>query len=203
MEVSTSPVKWKFIKEHQQHIQERASRTKISLLNFTANGECEREDFFSQEQLRRRLNDPNFSHDPEHARLFVVEDLSRDMIEFFGAKYDINPGFFQGQISDYLWYNTRDPWVEQDELPHGLKERNFFNLRYMQPMYFKDKHMMDRALVEAGSFNVLRRFDNDNANIVILDAPDSKVSHMRSKASLWIRENGSKQSGTVGKVYKP
>jgi len=76
-------------------------------------------DFQKSEKL---LSDDSFNHNPEHARLFIVEDLSRDVIETFGAQYDIDPLFFRGHISDYLWYNTRDPWTELQDLSHISQE---------------------------------------------------------------------------------
>ena len=39
-------------------------------------------------------------------RLFVVEDLSRDVIEAFGYHFKIDPSFFREHIVDYAWYNT-------------------------------------------------------------------------------------------------
>lgn len=41
-------------------------------------------------------------------RLFVVEDLSREVIEQFGAKFDIDPHVFRAHIFDNIWYNIRD-----------------------------------------------------------------------------------------------
>lgn len=38
-------------------------------------------------------------------RLWVVEDLSREVIETLGHHYDIDPSFFREHILDYVWYN--------------------------------------------------------------------------------------------------
>lgn len=38
-------------------------------------------------------------------RLFVVEDLSREVIETLGSKFDIDPSFFREHLVDYVWYN--------------------------------------------------------------------------------------------------
>ena len=106
--------------------------------------------------------------------------------------------FFRGHISDYLWYNTRDPWVELSDLYHISSERNYYNLRYMQSRYFRSQNSLDRAAEEAGAFNVLRRLDSDGCCILILDDKDSAVALGRSKASLWIRRNKGNESGTLG-----
>lgn len=39
-------------------------------------------------------------------RLFVVEDLSRNVIEALGNHFKIDPSFFREHIVDYAWYNT-------------------------------------------------------------------------------------------------
>lgn len=38
-------------------------------------------------------------------RLFVVEDLSRSVIEALGSKFDVDPSFFREHLVDYVWYN--------------------------------------------------------------------------------------------------
>lgn len=38
-------------------------------------------------------------------RLWVVEDLSREVIEALGSHYDVDPSFFREHIVDYIWYN--------------------------------------------------------------------------------------------------
>ena len=81
-----------------------------------------RTDFQKSDKLTQLLEDSKFNHNPEHARIFIVEDLSRDVIEAFGAQYDINPLFFRSHILDFLWYNTRDPWAELQDLSHINQE---------------------------------------------------------------------------------
>lgn len=41
-------------------------------------------------------------------RLFVVEDLSRNVIEALGNHFKIDPSFFREHIVDYAWYNTSE-----------------------------------------------------------------------------------------------
>lgn len=189
MEVSTSPVKWKFIKDAPSNIEMRVNRTQVAMLDFFTNGQSTRKDFNTIGELSSLFKDPTFSHNPSHARLFVVEDLSRDMIETFGAQFDIDPLFFRGQISDYLWYNTKDPWVELGDLAHIVSERNYYNFRYMSGRYFEDQNSFDRGTEQCGTFNVLRRLDHDRGSFVLQDPKNAAVALVRSKASLWIREN--------------
>jgi hypothetical protein len=139
MEVTTSPVKWRHLPASNRDM--RAERTRVAVIDFPkdGNGKPRRNSINSIDELRDLFEDPGFNHNPDHARLFVLEDLSRDVIEVFGSRYDVDPLFWRGHISDYLWFNTRDPWVELDDLPHVTRSRNFFNFRYIHPRYFRNR----------------------------------------------------------------
>lgn len=54
-----------------------------------------------EEYLSRDHDDPSVG-----LRLFVVEDLSRGVIEALGSTFDIDPSFFREHIVDYVWYNV-------------------------------------------------------------------------------------------------
>jgi hypothetical protein len=203
MEVGTSPLKWKNLEKPE--IEDRAKRTRLAVLDFSPTSEPTRKDWKdiqTSEKLRQQLLDnPEFNRDPSFARIFIVEDLSRDVIEALGAKYDINPLFFRSQISDYLWYKTRDPWVELNDLEHIASERNFFNIRYMRSRYFIDEESINEAKKELGAFNVLRRLEQDLSwKVREKRKPNGPtVGVVRSKASIWIRKNKPEEKGVVGK----
>ncbi|KAF4630715.1 hypothetical protein G7Y89_g7425 [Cudoniella acicularis] len=198
MEVGTSPIKWKFLTD--EDIELRAKRTRVAVLNFTADGKTPtRQNIQSSKELREYLEDPGLKHDPDYARLLVVEDLSRDVIELLGAQYDIDPLFFRAQIQDYLWYNTKDPWVELNDLDHIASERNFFNIRYMRPRYFISEKSIDDAKGELGTFNVLRRLEQDLSYRIrqIRKLKGPTVGVVRSKTALWIRKNKGDEKGVL------
>ena len=198
MEVGTSPIKWKFLTEEET--EQRAKRTRLAIIDFPHEGESTRRDIQSSEKLTQLWND--FNHDPDYARLFIVEDLSRDVIEALGAQYDIDPLFFRSQISDYLWYTTRDPWVELNDLDHVANERNYYNMRFMRPRYFTCEESIERSKTELGSFNVLRRLERELSWRVreLRNPTGPTVGLLRSKASLWVRKNKGDEKGILGKV---
>jgi hypothetical protein len=198
MEVGTSPLKWRHL--DQAEIENRAKRTRIAVLDFSLASATKRTDIQSSDRLRQLLADPNFNQGPAFARILVVEDLSRDVIEALGAQYDIDPLFFRSHISDYLWYNVKDAWVELNDLEHIARERNFFNIRYMRPRYFASEDSINKAIDNLGSFNVLRRLEQD-LSWKVRKARKPKghtVGLVRSKASLWIRNNKPDQKGILG-----
>ncbi|KAF3245837.1 hypothetical protein TWF192_007311 [Orbilia oligospora] len=188
MEVTTSPVKWKHITPDNRKI--RAQRTKVAIIDVLPDGPDVR--WFYDVHKLEEFFDNSKDINPDHERLFIVEDISRDVVELLGSHYNVDPFFWRGHISDYLWYNTRDPWVELEELPHIAGERNYFNLPYVHPRYFQNQESYLKATVEAGKMNVLRRLDNDGINVYVLDNDESVVALCRSKASFWMRPEGGK-----------
>ncbi|KAI1639629.1 hypothetical protein F4809DRAFT_594920, partial [Biscogniauxia mediterranea] len=187
MQVTTSPVKWQFIgsKPDIEDIrQERAQRVKVAAVDFVAGQAPPRvQEITNGSGLARCLDSPLPSGT---SRLYIVEDLSRDVVEILGSKLDIDPLFFREQISDYFWYNTRDPWVELPDLEVVSRDRPFFRISYMQPRYFENENEFIAAKREAGLFNVLRRLDDDNHGS-LFDENGATVALVRCKTSLWIK----------------
>ncbi|KAI0386594.1 hypothetical protein F5Y04DRAFT_241833 [Hypomontagnella monticulosa] len=190
MEVSTSPTKWQLIRglAHQDLKKlrdSRASRTKVAVVDFVSVQKTpDVKHIIDPGRLAECLNE---TATPNATRLYIVEDLSRDVIEHLGSKLDIDPQFFREHINDYTWFNVRDPWVELPDLNIVSRTRPYFRLTYMQPRYFKSQASFQEAQKQAGRFNVLRRLDEDNEHSSLFDDSDAVVALVRSKASLWIR----------------
>ncbi|CAJ2502797.1 Uu.00g101910.m01.CDS01 [Anthostomella pinea] len=188
MQVTTSPVKWQFIKSQpnlEAIRQERASRIKVAAVDFASGqGQPTIERINTRAGLTDRLDSALPSGT---TRLYIVEDLSRNVIELLGSRLDIDPQFFREQINDYLWFNTRDPWVELPDLDVVARNRPFFRLQYVHSRYFKNQKIFREAQVQAGMFNVLRRLDDDSEHDSLFDEHGAIIALVRSKASLWIR----------------
>ncbi|KAI5858208.1 hypothetical protein GGS23DRAFT_607733 [Durotheca rogersii] len=197
MEVTTSPNKWQLIKscdDLHQIRAERARRTKVAAIDFAPSQPNPVTELIEDpEKLQSDLDRPL---SPGATRLYIVEDLSRDVIECLGYKLNIDPLFFREHINDYLWYNTRDPWVELPDLDMVSRNRPYFRLIYTQPRYFKDKQSVETANRQAGRFNVLRRLDLDTEHRSLFDEDSAIVALVRSKASLWIAPDDSPRKGT-------
>ncbi|KAI2473229.1 hypothetical protein F4781DRAFT_380989 [Annulohypoxylon bovei var. microspora] len=194
MDVTTSPTKWQLIKDLpnlEEIREERAGRTKVKAIDFVSGQpNLKMQHISDSDDLAWHLDQPAV---PGATRLYVVEDLSRDVIEHLGSKLDIDPLFFREHINDYTWYNTRDPWVELPDLDIVSRSRSYFRLTYMQPRYFTTRESFQEALKQAGRFNVLRRLDEDNEHESLFDDKSATVALVRSKASLWIRRASNTQ----------
>lgn len=84
------------------------ARTRVSLLEYPVDvtQPVTRVDFITSTGLRAHITKLGDQKNPTtKMRLFVVEDLSRDVIETLGCAYDVDPSFFREHIVDYFWYN--------------------------------------------------------------------------------------------------
>ena len=196
MKVTTAPPKQKYLTKEDR--KEKAIRTKVAILDFAPDGSVRRSDITDHRDLSQAFKKDQDTHDDVHVRLLVVEDLSRDVIETLGSRYDIDPHFFRGFISDYMWHNIRDPWVELPDLDIITRKHSYLHVRYVQTRYFRDKASVKCAKWEAGGFNVLRRVDKDGNWVPGIDIPNSDVGLVRSRTSLWIRPNKSGEKGVLG-----
>jgi hypothetical protein len=118
-------------------------------------------------------------------RLFVVEDLSRSVIESLGSKFDIDPSFFREHINDYAWYNVRDRFAEAPNLQIIAERQQWLQVRWARARYFRTNASFEKAKLQAGGFNILRRPDPDMSNGALLDDPDAIVALSRTRASFW------------------
>jgi hypothetical protein len=192
MEVSTTPLRWKFLKEKPKNRQERADRTNVAQIDFLPGNTFDKKMFQTASDLKDALatNPSKDSASPIHFRLYIVEDLSRSVIEALGAKFDIDPSFFREHIVDYAWYNLRDRFMDPPNLDIVTRQQDWFQVRWVRARYFKTKKSFDQARVEANRFNVLRRPDEDLNNQTMWDDHDATVALTRTRASFWRSKPG-------------
>jgi hypothetical protein len=208
MEVGTSPLQWRYIKDKNGPGEERdvrIKRTRVTFIEYQPKTapQSMRIDAIASAPgrigLKEKLDKLTHEADKEPPlRLFVVEDLSREVIETLGARFDVDPLFFREHIEDYVWYNTRDPWAAPPSLTSSTKQRSWFRLRNMRLRYHKDKESFKAAQWEANDWNVLRRPDNDNNHWAHKDELHAIVSIMRTRSTIWIGKDSKCGDGTVG-----
>ncbi|KAJ9639919.1 hypothetical protein H2199_006152 [Coniosporium tulheliwenetii] len=133
-----------------------------------------------------------------HLKLFVVEDLSRDVIELLGARFDIEPAFFREHIFDYAWCNTRDPWVDPPNLNVVARSQNWLQLRFVRARYFKTTELFEKGRKEAEKFNIQRRPDDDENNKAYWDEEGAIVGITRTRASFWTKHIEGEETEAVG-----
>jgi hypothetical protein len=133
-------------------------------------------------------------------RLFVIEDLSQQVIEILGSRFDIDPLFFREQIADYNWFNTRDPWAMAPNLMAGMKHRSWFRMRHVRFRYMPDRESYERARHQSNVFNVFRRPDDDETHWSYLDKPGSLIAMTRTRTSIWVGKDPRNEQEKVAVV---
>jgi len=193
MEISTTPIKWKFLRANEAERRERIQRTNVVILDFPSSGSPIRKNFTSA----TLHNAPNIDLAKTTTRLIVVEDLSRRVIEILGSKFDIDPTFFRGHIDDYSWYNIRDRWMDPPSLKASFGQQNWTRLRFVRPRYFRTSQSFRKAQEESTHFNVFRRPDEDQNQWKFMDG-ESIIALTRTRASIWIDNTGNENFGAIG-----
>jgi hypothetical protein len=210
MEIGTTPLRWPGMRDKipkNDERKERAGRTNVTRLDYLNDGSVVSERYNNPASLKTALTGGNLEKDADKRglRLFVVEDLSRDVIEHLGRHLDIEPDFFREQIFDYAWSNTRDRWVNPPNLDMVARRNRWVSIRFVTARYFETQSCFQEGFREAQLFNVYRRPDDDQNNQSVWDDREAIVGVTRTRASFWFRgaekEEGGEKMGAVGKFY--
>ncbi|RYP04017.1 hypothetical protein DL764_004711 [Monosporascus ibericus] len=210
MQIGTHPQRWKDLKperssgekseEAEKDRKRRAEKTEVTVLDYCANEVKKTGPIQSAADLRKEL-DRSIAGDDVRLRLYVVEDLSRDVIEVLGQKLKIEPDVFRSHIVDYAWYNVLDRWRDPPYVGAAGRPKNWTQLRYVTARYFETRDKFKEAGSEAQQFNVLRRPDDDHSNKAWWDEPGAVVGLTRSRATFWLQEEQSGSEPRVGVLF--
>ncbi|KAF5714848.1 hypothetical protein FMUND_7229 [Fusarium mundagurra] len=213
MEVGTVPTRWCIFPGEEKEKNQQRRYTYHTAID---HGYAERHptnDLRGPEGLRSAIKKARKPEVGVKFSLFVVEDLSRDVIETLGSELAIDPRFFRAHITDYVWNNIRDRWREPSILQVDAKRQTWFQLRLIRSRYFENQSQLTEAKEQVNEFNVMRRLDADKNQIFWDKDPDptiwerlagessqdqsrvdAKVGHMRSRATFWLNPKS-----TIGK----
>lgn len=205
MQVGTTPLRWSDeVKRHEEIRNARASKVNITFLEYSSpspTGAPERQTIDSAVGLRELLHALEEEHPKATPmRLFIVEDLSQQVIEQLGSRFDIDPLFFREQIDDYVWHNTRDPWAMPPSLIANMKHRQWFRMRNMRLRYFTSEENFHKSKLETNTWNVLRRPDNDDNHWHYQDREGAVVSIQRTRTTMWVGRDRKCGNAIVGIV---
>jgi Mg2+ and Co2+ transporter CorA len=200
MEVGTTPLRWNEVKRLKQY-KERVNKTIITYVEYqsAATSKPQEVPITSPVALNELLQSLSYERNKEPPlRLFVVEDLSQQVIELLGSRFDIDPMFFRDQVDDYVWHNVRDPWAQPPSLLSNMKHRQWFQMRNVRLRYYKTQKEFQEAWKEANTWNVQRRPDDDVNHWKFADSEGAVVSTMRTRTALWVGKDKKCGNGTVG-----
>ncbi|KAK5631801.1 hypothetical protein RRF57_007515 [Xylaria bambusicola] len=210
MSIGTVPQRWKDldtdkvlstaeISSREEERKRRIKKTNVAVLNYHAT-EVKRENYSTAQALRDSLSN-SVKDDSLRFKLYVVEDLSRDVIEILGQKFDIEPDFFRAHIVDFAWYNVRDRWRNPPMLDIVSRCQNWTQLRYVTARYFdvneecRYKNRQESFKAATKEADVLT-FCGGNKSV--WDKDGAIVGLTRSRATFWIQPPHLQQGTPVG-----
>ena len=85
MEVSTTVSRYKHLAKHADERKERAERVRVAQIDFSTGPDPVKKEYTDSAELIQALVDGKKTEESIEARVYVLEDLSRAMIEAFGA----------------------------------------------------------------------------------------------------------------------
>jgi hypothetical protein len=174
--------------------------TKVCRLDYPETGSVRSSTFTTPETLRNEgLAKPSADDDIQF-RLYVVEDLSRDVIEILGAHFHVDPSFFRAHIVDFAWSNVRDRFRDPPNLRVVSKHQSWTQFRYATARYYATSDEFKKGCDEAEAFNVQRRPDDDLNNIAFWDDENAKVGVTRARASLWVQDSKASDGPGIGEI---
>ncbi|KUI69788.1 hypothetical protein VM1G_05072 [Cytospora mali] len=217
MDVGTTPTRWNpkvpggypvDEEERKKERLKRFERTNICVLEYPRQKPDEKPDVVKKKDIKNatELKDhlSQLRNDPSvKLRLFVVEDLSREVIETLGSTYDIDPSFFREHIVDYVWYNIKDWWRDPPNLDIVSRGQNWFQMRFVRARYFKDDESFRKGDHEARKFNVFRRLEDDRNQSKLWDKTEDnktelRIGLIRSRATFWLKPTDKEDETLIG-----
>jgi hypothetical protein len=100
MQVGTTPLRWNELSPEDR--KQRFNKTNIKFIEYRPAENPQPISIETPAVLQDTLQSLSYDRlkDPP-LRLFIVEDLSQQVIELLGSRFDIDPLFFREQIEDY------------------------------------------------------------------------------------------------------
>jgi hypothetical protein len=106
MEIGTEPLQWVRLSKNPEERGERWIRTEVTLVEVDAGAQPRLTPITTADGLRRNLQTPS----GQLLRLFIVEDLSQQVIAAFGARFRTDPSLFREHIDDYTHSKFWKSW---------------------------------------------------------------------------------------------
>lgn len=202
MEVGTTPLRWQEMKRNDGERKKRANKTVIMAVESFNCDKPVRIPITTPQILDQYLKSTAISRSgttepsPQPRRIFIVEDLSRKVIEMLGDRFNIDPLCFREQLEDYVWYNVRDPWANMPNLTSNHNRRTWFTVRNVRLRYHHSEEEYYDSRLEANTWNVYRRPDDDQSSFRYADSSGTTISIQRTRSTFWIGEDP-KHNGEV------
>ena len=113
-----------------------------------------------------RVPNADYGNCQVELRLFVVEDLSREVIEQPGYCYNVDPEFFLAHLSNHIWYKIRDPLWNPPGQNVDTARRDWYSLCFSRARYFPSHRLFNQDQQAFGLSDVDRRMYLDENKVI-------------------------------------
>ncbi|KAJ0119788.1 hypothetical protein J7T55_013992 [Diaporthe amygdali] len=179
----------------------RAKHANVCAISYSGRNDLlsvQLEDYRTLDALAERLSNPIGEVIPEFT-LFVVEDLSYEVMQLLGSSFDVDSSFFQKHIEIPVWPDHQSR-REQPNLKLAAKGPDWFQLKFVRSRCFENIESFQSGEREASCFNNPRRLVGDRGT-QFRDNEQSTMGLMGSKATLWMKRSVDPGVSTIG-IYR-
>ena len=201
--VSTSVSRYRYLSGKESERNERATRVRVCQLELIPGQPPTQNRFTDSDSLKAALSSTDLASRDDSARVYVCEDLSRDVIELFGSAFNVDPHFWRSHVNDSMYNTLAGDASELSRLDLVTRKSSFYTMQYLRPRYFRSTTSFQRATKEAAQFNVIRQLDSDRSRDIWKDENGAAATLQRAKASVWIRPDRRDNKSVIGKIANP
>ena len=202
MEVSTCLIRHEHLSTHESERGERAHRVRVTQVDLKQGQAPITKEFTDVFSLAQSLEPEHQEANNPNIRIYIVEDLSRDVIELLGSTFNVDPHVFRYHVNDFMWNTITGDGPERKHLDLVTRKWSHFTLPYLRPRYYRITSSFEKATQQAEGFNVLRQLDSDRSWENMRDEKGAAVTLMRAKVSLWTKPRSSVDQGVIGSYSK-
>jgi hypothetical protein len=180
--------------------------TNVTLLEARGNAQPLRATITTARDLRRQLQS---SRGP-NLKLYIVEDLSQQVIEAFGGRFQTDPSFFAQHLDNYALSKNGKASGPTARLHyfHSRRVRNFFaynrgrnwcTIANVRLRHHDTKGSFGRYEKGLRAMNVLRRCESDQY-CASLDDAGVQVSTTLTQTTIWVGKEQGDHGAPIGIV---
>ena len=135
----------------------------------------------------------------ESSRLVLVENISRDFIEYLGSHFDMDPAVFSSHIYGFDWFGRCSSATTVPSLPSGLRTQEFAHFRYLEarPVQVALNGPVNVDGLPCFNCNILRKF-----SVMSLSSTRYPIGFARRHVTVWMKGHGDRRWIGVSWPYR-
>ena len=163
-------------------------RPRVAVLEFSHTGIAPEMEFTSAYDFRMFLD-----QSAQATRLFLVEDLSLELIEILGGHFDVDPLFFATHLWQNDWYNRHSSPATVPYSYTRTQEQSFHHFRYLEgrPLAAPAGVKYPITRLPCWDSNILRKM-----TIMNLGSTRQLIGFARRHITIWMKPHDNEETWT-------